>query len=175
MDQNVSATQKIVIIISIILGFLVVFLVGISLWNKAKLAENELAQKEALDAEMKKQQTQANVSITNEANNTSGFTFESLTEQDANLIANENSNNEFQVLATTTSEEEIVTTTNTKPVSKPKTTTTPAKKVYYNTDRPLTAEEIRRIRMLPIGNSATGNLQNKLETETSGQYQAQYK
>jgi type II secretory pathway pseudopilin PulG len=172
MDQGVGTTQKIVITIAIILGILVILLVGYSLWNKAKEAEAQLAQKEALDAQLKQQQSDASVSITNEANNANGFTFESFTDNNPNTIDTA-TDTEFAVLATTTIEEEPVAT-KTTPVVKKKAVV--QKKYYsYPTDRPLTAEEIRRIRMLPIDTSATGNLQNKLQTETEGQYQAQYK
>lgn len=175
MDQGVGTTQKIVITIAILLGLLLVMLVGYSLWQRAQAAEAELAQKQALDAVAQKAETTANVSITNEANNPSNFSFESLTNNGNSLVENSASDTEFTVLATTTVDEEPVVATKTTTVVKKPVTTVKKKTIYYNYDRPLTAEEIRRIRMLPIDGSATGQLQNKLETETNGQYQAQYK
>jgi hypothetical protein len=41
-------------------------------------------------------------------------------------------------------------------------------------DRPLTYEEILRIRQLPVDNSPTGNLQTALEEESQGEYKARY-
>ena len=174
MDQGVGTTQKIVITIAILLGLLLVMLVGYSLWQRAKAAESELAQKQALDAVAQKAETSASVSITNEANNPSNFSFESLTNNSNNLVDTGTDNTEFAVLATTTPDEETIVATKTITTVKKPVTTVKKKTVYYNYDRPLTAEEIRKIRMLPIDGSATGQLQNKLETETNGQYKAQY-
>ncbi len=169
MDQNVGKTQKLVILMSVLIGLLIVLLVGYSLWQKAKAAEIALAQKEALDAITKKQEADANVSVTGAANETSNFSFENLTNQNGGNTVDSGKDPEFGVISTSTPEEEVVVATKTiKKYTAPK-------KVYYNTDRPLTAEEIRRIRQLPIDGSATGNLQNKLELDTNGQYKAQYK
>lgn len=176
MDANVSTTQKIVIIVAILLGLLVLLLVGYSLYNKAKVAEGNLAREQELAALSKKQTSDASVSITGEAQNSSGVTFESLTNQGENNTQNINTGQTFGVVSTTTDDEATATATTT-PVktttTKTYTTTKKTTTTYYNTDRPLTAEEIRRIRQLPIDTSATGNLQNQLETESQGQYKAQ--
>lgn len=174
MDANVSSTQKIVIIVAILLGLLVLLLVGYSLYSKAKVAEGNLARQQELEALSKKQTTDASVSITGEAQNSSGVTFESLTSQGDNNTQNINNGQTFGVVSTTTDEESTTTTaTPTKTTTVKKTYTAKKTTTYYNTDRPLTAEEIRRIRQLPIDTSATGNLQNQLETESQGQYKAQ--
>lgn len=177
MDANVSSTQKIVIIIAILLGVLILLLVGYSLYSKAKAAEANLARQQELAALSQKQTSQANVSITGEAQNSSGVTFESLTNQGENNTQNVNSGQTFGIVSTTTDEEPATTTvaTPTKTTTTTKTNTTVKRPTttYYNSDRPLTAEEIRRIRQLPIDTSATGNLQNQLEIESQGQYKAQ--
>lgn len=176
MDANVSATQKIVIIIAILLGLLVLLLVGYSLYNKAKVAEGKLAREQELAALSKKQTSDASVSITGEAQNSSNVTFESLTNQGENNTQNVNNGQTFGVVSTTTDEEATTTATTTPTkttTTKTYTTTKKTTTTYYNSDRPLTAEEIRRIRQLPIDTSATGNLQNQLELESQGQYKAQ--
>lgn len=169
MDQSVGATQKIVVTLAILIALLLLFFIGYSLWKKAQDAAAQLAQKEALDAVIRQQENDANISITNEASNPSNFSFESLTQNPNNLLNSTSS--EFAVLATSTEEEVEIVATPTKPVVKKPV----AKKTYYNYDRPLTAEEIRRIRMLPLDSSVTGSLQNQLEVETQGVYKAQYK
>jgi hypothetical protein len=174
MDSNANGTQKIVITIAILLGLLILLLVGYSLWSKAKSAEAELARKEQLDAITKKREAETSISLTDTSQTDSNFTFDSLTEGE-NRNQNIDNGQVFGILSTTTDEEALVSTkTPVKaPVKKP---FVPAKKpVYTNSDRPLTAEEIRRIRQLPIDTSATGNLQNKLEVDSNGQYKAQYK
>lgn len=178
MDANVSSTQRIVIIVAILLAILILLLVGYSLYSKAKVAEGNLARQQELAALSKKQTSDASVSITGEAQNSSGVTFESLTNQGENNTQNINNGQTFGIVSTTTDEEpatttvatvtKTTTTTTKQPNTVKKTTTT-----YYNSDRPLTAEEIRRIRQLPIDTSATGNLQNQLEIQSQGQYKAQ--
>jgi hypothetical protein len=172
MDANVSATQRIVITIAILFGILVLLLVGYSLWNKAKTAEGELARQKELEALTQKQTSDASVSITGEAQNSSNVTFENLTNQGENNTQNVNSGQTFGIVSTSTDDEATTTikATTTKVTTVKKKTTT---NTYYNYDRPLTAEEIRRIRQLPIDTSATGNLQNRLELESQGQYKAQ--
>jgi hypothetical protein len=177
MDANVSATQRIVITIAILFGILVLLLVGYSLWNKAKTAEGELARKQELEALTQKQTSDASVSITGEAQNSSNVTFENLTNQGENNTQNVNSGQTFGIVSTSTEDDATTTVaTTTKPTTTTKVTTvkqTTTTSTYYNYDRPLTAEEIRRIRQLPIDTSATGNLQNRLEIESQGQYKAQ--
>lgn len=177
MDANVSATQRIVITIAILFGILVLLLVGYSLWNKAKTAEGELARQKELEALTQKQTSDASVSITGEAQNSSNVTFENLTNQGENNTQNVNSGQTFGIVSTSTEDEATTTVaTTTKPTTTTKVTTvkkTTTTNTYYNYDRPLTAEEIRRIRQLPIDTSATGNLQNRLELESQGQYKAQ--
>lgn len=177
MDANVSATQRIVITIAILFGILVLLLVGYSLWNKAKTAEGELARQQELEALTQKQTSDASVSITGEAQNSSNVTFENLTNQGENNTQNVNSGQTFGIVSTSTEDDATTTVaTTTKPTTTTKVTTvkqTTTTSTYYNYDRPLTAEEIRRIRQLPIDTSATGNLQNRLEIESQGQYRAQ--
>jgi flagellar basal body-associated protein FliL len=178
MDANVSSTQKIVIIIAVLLGILILLLVGYSLYSKAKTAEGNLARQQELDALSQQQTSQSNISITGEAQNSSGVTFENLTNQGENNTQNVSNGQTFGIVSTSTDEEVAATTTATTTPVKTTTvkTTTTVKKpttTYYNSDRPLTAEEIRRIRQLPIDTSATGNLQNQLEIQSQGQYKAQ--
>ncbi len=168
MDQSAQNTQKYVIWGAIIIGLLVVFSVGYALWKKAKAAEGELALKAELEARTKKQANESNVSLTDESQ-TNGFKYEDLIVKDLTpTIATET----FAIV----NEETPV-----EIVPEPVATATPIvkkyipkKKVYVNTDRPLTAEEIRRIRMLPLDSSPAGTLQTTLETQSEGEYRARY-
>jgi hypothetical protein len=172
MDSNANGTQKIVITIAILLGLLILLFVGYSLWSKAKAAELQLARKEQLDALTKKREAEAAINITDTAQTDSGFTFEKLTE---GKNVDEKIDN-GQVFGVLTNETEGDTKTATKTIVKKPTYTKPIySKPYVNSDKPLTAEEIKRIRQLPIDTSATGKLQNQLEVDSKGQYKAQYR
>jgi hypothetical protein len=168
MDQSAQNTQRYVIWGAILIGLAVVFSVGYALWQKAKVAEGELALKEELEARTKKLENESNVSLTDESQ-TNGFKYEDLIIKDLTpSIATE-------TFAIVNEEEEIIIP------PEPVATATPTKKpviikkrVYVNTDRPLTAEEIRRIRMLPLDASPAGTLQNTLETQSEGEYRARY-
>jgi hypothetical protein len=180
MDQGVATTQRIVIAVAVILGITIVFTIGYSLYKKAKLAESELANKVALDNATKKKNNQAGVSLTGESKNTSGFTYDGLVqkknEEEATTTSFEVVNEKIpeevppEIPAEIPEPEPIAAPTKAivKPVIKPK----PA--LIYNEDRPLTAEEILRIRQLPVDNSPSGNLQTSLEEESQGQYKARY-
>lgn len=166
MDQSAQSTQRIVIISAIILGILVVASVGYALWAKAKAAEGELALQNELAAKTKKDENQANVTLTDESQ-TNGFNYEDLIQKNVTpQIATD-------TFAVVNELEEIVVPP--EPVATPTPIKKPViKKVYYNTDRPLTAEEIRRIRMLPVDSSPAGTLQTTLETQSEGEYRARY-
>jgi hypothetical protein len=172
MDSNVNNTQKIIITIAILLGILILTLVGYSLYSRAQTAQGELARKEQLDALTKRREQETAVTLTNEAQNNPN-TFENFT-QGENTNRNVDNGQVFGVVSPTTDEEVAAVATKTPVKSLVKKYVAP-RKVYTNSDRPLTAEEIRRIRQLPIDTSATGNLQNKLELDSNGQYKAQYK
>jgi hypothetical protein len=168
MDQSAQNTQRYVIWGAIVIGLLVVFSVGYALWQKAKAAEGELALKAELEARVKKQENEANVSLTDESQ-TNGFNYEDLILKDITpSIATE-------TFAIVNEEEEVIIPPEPIATATPVVVKKPVvKKVYYNTDRPLTAEEIRRIRMLPVDQSPAGTLQNTLETQSEGEYRARY-
>jgi hypothetical protein len=167
MDQSAQNTQRFVIIAAIILALLVVFSVGYALWRKAKIAEGELALQAQLAEKTKKEEEAGNVSLTDESL-LNGFNYEDLLQKDITpTIATE-------TFAIVNEEEEIVVPPEPVATPTPVVRKPVVKKVYYNTDRPLTAEEIRRIRMLPVDTSPAGTLQNTLETQSEGEYRARY-
>ena len=47
MDKGADTTQRIIVTIAVILGILIVLTIGYSLYQKAKVAEGQLANKEA--------------------------------------------------------------------------------------------------------------------------------
>jgi len=173
MDKGADTTQRIVVIIAVILGILMVLTIGYSLYQKAKKAEGELASKVALDNATKKASSQANVSLTGESQNSSNFNYDGLVQKRSEEEA---TTTNFEIVNETIPvevPEEIVPIEEPEPAPpapKPK-----PKPVYVDDgDRPLTAEEIRAIRQLPVDDSPSGNLQNTLETDSNGQYRARY-
>lgn len=173
MDKGADTTQRIVVLVAIILGIIIVFVIGYSLYQKAVKAEGELANKVALDAVTKKKGAQAGVSLTGESQNSSQFTYDGLIQKKSEEVA---STTQFEIVNETEPVEvpveepappEIVAPV-AKPVVKKKAP------VYVDEDRPLTAEEIRAIRQLPVDSSPSGKLQNTLEVDSNGQYKAQY-
>jgi len=173
MDKGTSGTQKVVIVISIILGIFIVATIGYSLYQRAKIAEANLANKEALERETRFREDATGVSITGEAKNTSLFNYDRLLQQQ--LEENTAPTDEFGVSNETIFDEEPIVPIEEpepEPVVAPKPAPNP--NVYYDQDRPLTAEEIRRIRQLPVDESPTGYMQNALEEYTNGEYKAQY-
>jgi hypothetical protein len=176
MDQGVERTQKIVIIVAVLLGLLILMTIGYSLWNRANIAKGELARKEALDKVTKKKGDQAAVSLTGEANR-NGFSFDNLTNNKSNDVS---TNTDYGIVNETIPVEVPVEIPQEEPAQPDPTPVKKAvirKKVYrpyVSPDRPLTPEEIQRIRQQSIDNSPSGNLQTQLETETKGEYKAQY-
>lgn len=81
MDAGADRTQKIVIGVAIVLGIIIVLTIGYSLYTKAKVAEGELASKMALDAATKKTTEVAAVSLTGEAKNKTGFSYDGLVQR----------------------------------------------------------------------------------------------
>lgn len=176
MDKGADLTQRIVIIISVILGIIIVFAIGYSLYNKAKVAEGELAKKVALDNATKNATAEANISLTGEAKNSSQFTYDGLVQKGDNQDTSTTS--DFQIVNETIpvevpqEEPVVIDATPTKPVVIKKPVV--KKKVVVDEDRPLTQAEIEAIRKLPIDNSPSGILQNSLEIDSNGQYKARY-
>lgn len=179
MDAGADRTQKIVIAVAVILGIIIVLTIGYSLYTKAKIAEGELASKMALDAATKKTTEVAAVSLTGEAKNKTGFSYDGLVQRrpegsatTTNLeIVNETAPVDVppEEPAEEVPEEIIEDTEPSEPT--PPAEPTPA---VDEGDRPLTYEEILRIRQLPVDNSPTGNLQTALEEESQGEYKARY-
>ncbi len=177
MDKGADLTQKIVIAGAVILALVIVLVIGYSLYTKAKVAEGELASKIALDGETTKKTADANISLTGEAKNALGFSYDGLVQKKTGTasttefdIVNEIA--EVTVPEETVPEEEAVPpeeNTDNVPVE---TTPTPTQPI--DEDQPLTQEEIMRIRQLPIDDSPSGNLQTSLEEESNGQYKARY-
>lgn len=177
MDKGLESTQRIVIIVAIFLGISFVFAIGYSLYIKAKRAEGELANKIELDSQTKKETADANISLTGEARNSANFTYDGLVQKRDNTSTSTN----FQIVDESVPveipeeefvpEEEAVPPEPEEEVLEPKITK-PAPPV--DDDQPLTAEEIQRIRQLPIDDSPSGNLQTSLEEESNGQYKARY-
>jgi hypothetical protein len=172
MDSGVDTTQRIVIGVAVFLGIAIFLVIGYSLYTKAKRAEGELANKEALDAQTRSNVSDASISLTGESRNTTNFSYDGLIQKKDDVATTTN----FEIVNETTPipeevypEEEPVPPEETyyEPAPKPKP-------VYVDPDRPLTAEEIAAIRRLPIDNSPSGNLQTTLETESQGQYRARY-
>lgn len=177
MDKGADTTQRIVVILSVILGVMIVFVIGYSLYNKAKVAEGELANKIALDNATKKQAAQANISLTGEAKNAPQFSYDGLVQK--NEATDTSTTTEFEIVnenipVEVPQEEPVVEATPTKPVSKLIVKKVVKKPIVVDTDRPLTQAEIEAIRKLPVDNSPAGNLQNSLEVDSNGQYKAQY-
>jgi hypothetical protein len=178
MDAGADRTQKIVIAVAVILGIIIVLTIGYSLYTKAKIAEGELASKMALDAATKKTTEVAALSLTGEAKNTSGFSYDGLVQRRAegtasstNLeIVNETTPIEAPKEEVEEAPEEIIEDLEPVEPTPPKETPPPVD----DGDRPLTYEEILRIRQLPVDNSPTGNLQTALEEESQGEYKARY-
>ncbi len=184
MDSGVQNTQRIVVTVSILIGLLILTIIGYSLYRKANIAQGELAKKIALDNVTKKIGDQAAVSLTGEAKNTSLFSFDNLTQKNNNTATATDTSTQVvneAVTATSTStlppQEDIQTPVSEDPTSivtpKPKTVYKP-RRVYADTDLPLTAAQIRAIRALPIDSSPSGVLQNQLEIQSGGEYKAQY-
>ena len=179
MDQGADTTQRIVIGAAIFLGIVIVITIGYSLWTKAKVAEGELATKLALDSATKKTTEVAGVSLTGEARNKSGFTYDGLIQNRKDEVAtatNLEIVNETVPVDVPPEEEKIPEEFDedpvepTPPVYEPEVVQAPVD----DGDRPLTYEEILRIRQLPIENSPSGNLQTALEEESNGEYKARY-
>jgi len=179
MDAGADRTQKIVIGVAVILGIIIVLTIGYSLYSKAKIAEGELATKMALDAATKKTTEVAAVSLTGEAKNKTGFSYDGLVQRrpDAeatttNLeIVNETTPIEVPKEEKEEVPEEIIEDLEPVEPTPPKETPTPP---VDDGDQPLSYEEILRIRQLPIDNSPAGNLQTALEEESQGEYKARY-
>jgi 3D (Asp-Asp-Asp) domain-containing protein len=176
MDSGADTTQKIVIAVAIILGIVIVLTIGYSLYTKAKVAEGELASKIALDTSTKKTTEVAAVSLTNEAKNKNGVTYDGLVQRRSDQAA---TTTNLEIVNETTPvdvpkeepevvEEEVLDTEPVEPTP-PTKPTLPA-----DDDRPLTYEEIVRIRQLPVENSPSGNLQTALEAQSQGEYKARY-
>jgi len=172
MDQGADTTQRLVVIIAVILGIIIVFVIGYSLYQKAIKAEGELANKVALDDATKKKTQDANVSLTGESKNSSQYTYDGLIQKGKEEPA---TTSEFSIVNETAPVEvpveEPAPPEPAPVVKKPVVRRAP---VVVDDDRPLTAEEIRAIRQLPIDSSPSGNLQNSLEVDSNGQYKAQY-
>lgn len=178
MDKGADTTQRIIVTIAVILGILIVLTIGYSLYQKAKVAEGQLANKEALDASVNKNKTQTNITLTGEAKNSSNFNYDGLIQKGTN---EETASTSFEVVNEVIEKEPVVETT---PIIEPepeptpvptKTVVTPKPAVTtYDDDRPLTEAEIRAIRQLPVDNSPSGKLQNALEEYSNGQYKANY-
>jgi len=174
MDKGAENTQRIVVIIAVILGILIVLTIGYSLYQKAKKAEGELASKIALDNATKKRNSEANVSLTGESQNSSQFNYDGLVQRRSDEEA---TTTNFEIVNETIPvevPEEIIPIEEPEPAPKPTPKPVTPKPVYVDDDRPLTAEEIRAIRQLPVDNSPSGNLQNTLEVDSNGQYRARY-
>lgn len=184
MDKGADTTQKIVIAAAIILGIIIVFTIGYSLYTKAQRAEGELANKVALDEVTKKSKNQANVSLTGESQTKSNFTYDGLVQKRKDEPA---TTTNYEIVNETIpvdvpKEEVSPKEVPDKPVlpeenETPKEPTPPEKPkvvVPVDDDRPLTYEEIMRIRQLPVEDSPSGNLQTSLEDESKGQYKARY-
>ena len=175
MDKGADTTQKIVIFGAATLALVIVIVIGYSLYTKAKRAEGELANKVALDSQTKKQNSAANISLTGEAKNTSGVTYDGLVQRktdSASTTAFEivNEKTDVEVPKETEPVEEALPPEESEPLE-------PVEVTENNTDtgdRPLTDEEILRIRQLPIDESPTGELQIVLEEESKGEYKARY-
>lgn len=177
MDSGADRTQKIVIGVAVILGIIIVLTIGYSLYTKAKIAEGELATKMALDAATKKTTEVAAVSLTGEAKNKTGFNYDGLIQrrpEGTSTTTNLEIVNETTPIEAPKEEEEIPEEIieDVEPVEPtPPAEVTPT---VDEGDRPLTYEEILRIRQLPVDNSPTGNLQTVLEEESQGEYKARY-
>ncbi len=178
MDSGAETMQRMVITLAIIFALFIVLLIGYSLYTKAKRAEGELANKEALDAQIKKDTQAASVSLTGEAKNSSAFSYDGLVQKKKD----EATTTDFSVVNETvpvdvpeenTPTDETVPKEENTPVEVELQPVTPVQTVEDD-DRPLTQEEIIRIRQLPIDNSPSGNLQTSLEEESGGQYKARY-
>ena len=180
MDKGADTTQRIVIGAAIILGIVIVLTIGYSLYSKAKVAEGELAAKTALDAATKRTTEVAAVSLTGEAKNKSGFTYDGLVQRRSEEATTTNSLeivNETVPVDIPREEPEVI---EEEPVEVDETPVEPKSPVeisqtpFDDGDRPLTYEEILRIRQLPVENSPSGNLQTALESESNGEYKARY-
>ena len=176
MDKGADTTQKIVIFGAATLALVIVIVIGYSLYTKAKRAEGELANKVALDSQTQKQNSAANISLTGEAKNTSGVTYDGLVQKktdSASTTAFEivNENTDVAVPKETEPTEEAL------PPEETESAIVPVEVTENSTDtgdRPLTDEEILRIRQLPVDESPTGELQLVLEEESKGEYRARY-
>jgi hypothetical protein len=175
MDKGADTTQKIVIFGAATLALVIVIVIGYSLYTKAKRAEGELANKVALDSQTQKQNSAANISLTGEAKNTSGVTYDGLVQRktdSASTTAFEivNEKTDVEVPKETEPLEEALPPEESQPIE-------PVEVTENSTDtgdRPLTDEEILRIRQLPVDDSPTGELQIVLEEESKGEYRARY-
>ncbi len=175
MDKGVETTQKIVIISAVVLGLIIIFTIGYSLIVKSKRAENELANKIALDSVTKKKTSNADVSLTGESKSTSGFTYDGLVQKKAEEVATTTSfeivNEQVPVEVPSEIPKEVEEEVAVEPIpAKPPTKRLPP----VDEDQPLTEAEILRIRQLPVDQSPSGNLQTALEEESQGQYKARY-
>jgi cbb3-type cytochrome oxidase subunit 3 len=182
MDSGVDTTQRIVISVSVFLAIVIVAIIGYSLYVKAKRAEGQLSNRLELEQQTQRKAQQACISLTGEAKNTSNFTFDGLVQKKDDSVAtptdfgivNEESPVDIPEETTAVDEEEPVPPEEEPIVEPPPKKVVAKKPVVVDEDRPLTAEEIRAIRQLPIDNSPSGNLQTTLEEESQGQYKAQY-
>ena len=177
MDSGADRTQKIVIGAAIILGIIIVLTIGYSLYTKAKVAEGELANKMALDAATKKTTEVAGISLTSTAKNKSGFNYDGLIQrrpEQAATATNLEIVNETVPVEVPKEEEPVEEIVEEVEPSEPTPPKEPTPIIIDDSDRPLTYEEILRIRQLPIDNSPTGNLQTALEEESQGEYKARY-
>lgn len=176
MDQGAEKVQKIVVIGAVALAILIVVVIGYSLYTKAKVAEGELANKESLDTQTKKETADANISLTGESKNTNNFNYDGLVQKknDTSTTTNFEIVNEttpVDVPEESTPKEEAVPP---EPNDTEQATVPEPKPAPVDDDQPLTPEEIQRIRQLPVDDSPSGNLQTSLEEESNGQYKARY-
>lgn len=177
MDSGADKTQKIVVGVAIILGIIIVLTIGYSLYTKAKIAEGQLANKNALDAATKKTTEVAAVSLTGEAKSKSGFSYDGLIQRRPNEEVATSSLeivNEQTPVEVPKEEPEEPPAEIDEELTEPVEPTPPQEPVPEDDDRPLTYEEILRIRQLPVDDSPTGNLQTVLEEESGGEYKARY-
>lgn len=178
MDSGVDRTQKIVITLAVLLALVIVFSIGYSLYVKAKRAEGELANKIELDNQIKNSDSKANISLTGEAKNSSNFTYDGLVRKDPSTTTDSTFEIVNEAEPIEVPEEEVVPDEEPVPPEEPEIPETkpvaPRPVAPVDDDRPLTAEEIRAIRSLPVDNSPSGNLQTTLEAESDGQYKARY-
>lgn len=173
MDNGAKTTERLVIISAIILGIVIVFVIGYSLYVRATRAEGELANKVELERITKSDNKSASISLTGESGRESNFTYDGLIQRRQEEATTTN----FDIVDEKTPVEVPV-----EPVEEPlppeveiveqATSTVPI--TTNDDDRALTEEEIRAIRQLPLDDSPSADLQTTLEKESEGQYKARY-